>query len=159
MLTGKHLFTKRVWTKDTTANARQRGLQSRIQAQRPEKQRLLRERPRGWKLYWIKETLRVRKEAEEEAEHTPSLCPNYCVTVGLSPISLLPSTLIYPAATILYRPIWIKGGMGLKREGDQSAEQRERKHGGKREMWWTLGQWARSWLPLWPSPLSHCSGW
>lgn len=99
----------------------------------PAKQKLLTESAGVQQLYWIRETLRLRRrgQEEEEAEHTPSLCPNYCVTVGLSPISLLPSTLIYPAATILYRPIWIKGERTEKR-GRPKHERREEKWGKER---------------------------
>lgn len=74
--------------------------------------------------------LNKRNRGREEAGHTPSLCPNYCVTVGLSPISPLPSTLIYPAATVLYRPIWIKGEWPEKR-GRPKHEQKEGRRWGR----------------------------
>lgn len=64
------------------------------------------------------ETGDVEKKREEQAEHAlrykPTFCPNYCVTVGLSSNLSPPLHTHPPSCHILYRPIWLKGGMNWR---------------------------------------------
>lgn len=78
-------------------------------------------------VYQGRETL-SKREGRRSRAYAKSLSQLLCDSRTLFQ-SLLPSTLIHPAATILYRPIWIKRGMNWSEWERESKPER-----GEREM-------------------------